>query len=369
MRILHVGAHIGNIGDTISNQGFYNILSSLNKNYTIERLEIRKSYLNYHKPDKLRFDSNFIEYANKFDLLVIGGGGYLGYWVPNSATGTTIDITPELIAKIKVRTLITSVGCFNHTQNIPEGNFDKFRNFLDTVFENKAITIAIRNDGSDKLLQDFVGKEYEERLPKILDSGFFYQLTPATSLPQLFSGEDFIALNIPSEQLLSTVQNKSKYTEELLEIINHIIYTMHLNLVFVPHIFRDLETIFNLLCHMDDFTVRQNVFIAPCIQGKSGADYLFSIYNKSRAVIATRFHANIGNLTLGKNVFGLATWDRIKYLHESIGSDNYGGIKDFSQKAISFLSGSINHKKTEQLIKKSKNNTLNKYREWLENVQ
>ena len=77
-KILHVASFIGNIGDNASHCGFYSILHSvMGGNASIEQQEIRKFYKNYHDADKLSFDLDFVDYANRFGLLIIGGVGFL----------------------------------------------------------------------------------------------------------------------------------------------------------------------------------------------------------------------------------------------------------------------------------------------------
>ena len=324
MRILHIASFIGNIGDNASHIGLQSILDRFVPSYEVTRVEIRKFYKNYRHEDKLVFDGGFIRYINSYDLVIIGGGGFLDYWVPDSASGTTIDIEPSLVSGIRTPTFIISVGCFPH-KDIPPGNVEKFRAFLDAVLSNNYIRLAVRNDGSLTSLRNTFGSEYAERIPEVVDNGFFFRPKSNFRLPLR---RKYVALNIVADQIemLSNQRgaiDKTTYYSELAEIVRYVVYEMGLDIVLIPHIYQDLQAISNLISTLDDFLVRSHVAIAPYIQGDEGAESLFSVYRDSEAVIATRLHANICSLAMGKITVGLAALDRVSWLHRSIGSETY----------------------------------------------
>lgn len=365
MRVLHVASFIGNIGDNASHKGFYSLLDKYYVQYSVERLEIRRFYQNYKQSGKLSFDEEFIDFANKFDLLVIGGGGFLDYWLPNSNSGTTIDMTPSIVSKIKVRTLITSVGCMPH-KVIPEGNIDKFRLFLDAILENKNISLAVRNDGSKENLKIEIGKKYYDAIPEVLDSGFFYQ---NSNLPALPINKPYVALNITDDQIhmLSKVREQldvTQYYAELEKIVRFIVYEENMHLVFVPHIHSDLNAILHLINNFSDYDIRQYFSIAPCIQGFNGADYLFSIYKHSDLVIASRLHANICSLAMNKKVIGLGVLDRVSYIYSHIGLSNQCELISgrFSNGVVEKLSSSLHGKEDKgEILEQRKVQTLKIY--------
>lgn len=84
----------------------------------------------------------------------------LDYWVDGSASGTTIDIQPDLIAKITTPVLICSVGCIPH-RPVPEGNIEKFKRFLEQCFANPNVEIILRNDGSLDNVRRHLGKGFQ----------------------------------------------------------------------------------------------------------------------------------------------------------------------------------------------------------------
>jgi len=325
LRILHVASFVGNIGDNASHLGLHNILVDYFNHFVVERLEIRKFYKNYKHQDKQRFDLSFIEYANQFDLLVIGGGGFLDYWLEGSATGTTIDMEPELVGGIKVPTLICSVGCIPH-KAIPVGNVDKFRRFLDAVMLNTKVRIAVRNDGSILSLKNNIGAKYLLHIPEVLDNGFFFDTQAAHTLP---IENSYIAINVTDDQLKMSSYcrgdiDKSVYLAALAYVITHIAKTLNINVVFVPHIYSDLNAISELFSLLEDFVIREYISVAPCLQHDEGAKTVFSVYKNSRLVIGSRFHANVCSLSMGVPTVGLVALDRVKYVYDQLGMpDSY----------------------------------------------
>jgi len=341
MKILHIASFRGNIGDNASHLGFYSILDQVIKNYSVERIEMRKFYKNYNGDDKKKFDKAFINHLNNFDVCVIGGGGFLDYWVPGSQTGATFDIDQNLIAEIRKPTLFTSMGC-NPQKYVPDGNIEKFKRFLDETNENENIHVAVRNDGSLEAIERDFGNEYLEGITEILDHGFFY--SPATPLCELENNK-YVAINIVNDQLgmrssLRDMENKEEYLSELKKVVEYIVSQLGLNVLFIPHIYSDLKAISEFLEVMDDSLIRNYITVAPCVQGDSGAEFNFSLYKNSEYVLGTRLHANVCSIAMGNKTIGLAALPRVEYLYRSL------GIKDravklgseFGEKIISLMS-------------------------------
>jgi polysaccharide pyruvyl transferase WcaK-like protein len=320
MKLLHVASFVGNVGDNASHRGLGRLLGSLGLQPEWTRLEMRRFYRNARPADRLRFDASFVEQANQHDLLIVGGGGFLDYWVPDSASGTTLDMAPELLAQLRVPTLITSVGCAPH-KPVPPGNVQRFRRFLDAALANPCIRIAVRNDGSVDAIRRDIGAHYLERIPQVLDHGFFYA---DARTPDFLPEGPFVAMNIADDQVRmnSTLRgaiDEERYFDQLAATCAHITGARDLPLVLVPHIPADLMAIARLLARMDDLTVRQRVSVAPCIQGEGGADRLFGVYAAARLVLATRLHANICSLAMQRRTVGMVALDRVQFVYDQLG--------------------------------------------------
>ncbi|MDC8456140.1 polysaccharide pyruvyl transferase family protein [Marinobacter sp. DS40M6] len=325
LRILHIASFVGNIGDNMSHIGLMSIFDDILPNYQVERLEIRKFYKNYTGNDKQHFDESFLSRLKNFDLCIIGGGGFLDYWVEGSESGTTIDISPTIISHIDVPVLICSVGCIPH-RTVPRGNIDKFKRFLDACALNPLIRIILRNDGSLENVRRNIGDKYSLGLMQGLDNAFFINGKYENELPFL---KDYVAVNITSDQLLMNSEVSGEidiglYNDELAKVVSYICEERGLNVVFVPHIYSDLEAISSLLARLDDYTIRTRISIASCLQFDQGAIAAASIYQNARLTIGMRFHANIIPIALGCTALGLVALDRVKHMYDSIGMNkNY----------------------------------------------
>lgn len=345
MRILHLASFDGNIGDNASHMGFRKMLSEVvYGDYQVDQLEIRKFYNNYSLPDKQRFDMSFAELANKYDLLFIGGGGFLDFWVKGSATGTTINIEQPVLKAIKIPIVISSVGCIPHKE-VPEENIPKFRSFLDQLLSRSDTYVAVRNDGSKKILKDLIGIEYFNNIPEILDHGFFYENDGSYYRP---SEKRYILINSTSDQLQMLNRDMGKvdtgyYENEMRKSLNYFLKETDLNIVFAPHIYSDFGSIANLLSGINDFYIRSRIVITPYVQGDFGCNQIFSSYKNSALVLGMRFHANVCSIAMNKASIGLAALDRVVSVYESVGlSDNVisvdAGFSDrLLSKAMTFL--------------------------------
>lgn len=315
IKILHLASFIGNIGDNASHMGLYALLQQLLPPHSFTRLEIRKFYQNYQGADKQRFDQAFIDVLNSFDLVIIGGGGFLDYWHQNSQSATTLDMPPQLVAGIKVPTLVCSMGAMPN-KPVTRDNIEKFKGFLSALNLNSCITVAVRNDGSVQSIARDLGNDYLQGITEILDHGYFYQPKGDFSWPD----DDYIAFNITEDQLSmrgagAQLINKTEYYAELSRVMEHITTVLNIKVVLVPHIYSDLTAINQLLSSLDDWIVRRYISVAPCIQGNAGADFIFNLYRNSRIVVGMRFHTNVCAIAMNKTVIGLQALDRIGYLH------------------------------------------------------
>lgn len=323
-KILHIASFHGNIGDNASHLGFYSILDKIGLEYEVTQLEIRKSYNNYELEDKLIFDDEFVEYANTFDYLVFGGGGFLDYWVEGTVNGTTVNIHEKIFDQLQCKILITSIGSNPH-RLVPAENYKKFEQFLKYVKSNNNLTVAFRNDGSiNSIKKDFPLVDISD-IPEILDNGFFYSIVNKYDYA---INKDYVAINITKDQLEMKGEEIGDWYYKELELLISMLVSKDYHIVFVPHIHSDIEAIASLVQRLSPQLVRNHTSIAPCLQGDLGTDFVFNIYKNSKLTIASRFHANVCAMKFGIPTIGLSPLPRIEYIHKQlIGEKSYNYIE------------------------------------------
>jgi polysaccharide pyruvyl transferase WcaK-like protein len=322
-RILHLASFIGNIGDNASHFGLGNILNTISdKSPEIDKLEIRRFYKNYNLPDKLFFDETFVELTNNYDVVIIGGGGFFNFCIENSKTGTTLDFSDDIFLKIKTPIIISSMGILQH-QEVPEGNLQKFENFLNLILNKDNATLALRNDGSKDIINKLFGSKYEV-IPEILDNAFFYK---PKKLEFPISEKKYILINITKDQIqmknmiIGSVNYKF-YLSELRKFIKKVIKESDLNIVFAPHIFSDYIAIQELLSGINEFHIRTRIIVSPHVQEDFGCNLIFNIYQKAEFIIGMRFHANVCSIAMEKKSVGLVALDRVDYLYKNMGIED-----------------------------------------------
>lgn len=323
-KILHIATFTGNIGDNASHLGFEKILNEyFPEGYSIDQLEIRKTYKVYTLADKWSFDKSFARKANQYDFILIGGGHFLDFWVENSFTGTTLDISDEVLNMLKVPMFIISMGCMHRT-TIPEGNIPKLRAFLDKLLNRPKTFIGVRNDSSKRVLKEQIGDKYFKAIPEVLDSGFFYENDGSLCRS---SQKEYVIMNSTIDQLAMKSFNvdeidKNQYTQQLRNVVNRIIEETDYNVAFAPHIYADYKAIQNLLSGVNDFHIRERVAITPYAQGNFGCDQIFSAYKNSSLMVGMRFHANVCSLSMDVPSIGLGATDRVVNIYESLGIED-----------------------------------------------
>jgi len=314
LKTLHLASFDGNIGDNANHDGFYKHLKQLEDfEFQIDQLEIREFYWK-----KRFFNESFVELVNSYELLIVGGGNYFELWVEDSPTGTSISLELELLKRIDTPILFNALGV-DPGQGVSESNIQKFRNFLDLLIE-RGDFISIRNDGARKAIKDYVGEEYLGHIHHTVDAGFFADIPEAS---EYYKSKKYIAINVAYD--MQDVRFENISYEEFLQTFKRFI-DKFLNenedyeIVFVPHIFRDMTFITDLLNILDDETRRRKISVAQLLHGQDSFKEVMSIYRGAQVVLANRFHANVCSIGMEKPTIGLVNYRQIEELYEELGS-------------------------------------------------
>jgi hypothetical protein len=314
LRVLHLASFAGNIGDLANHAGARRMLAErLSFTLDFTDLEIREFYWKQRS-----FDDSFIEYANNFDLLIIGGGNYFELWVDHSATGTSIDITPERLARLTVPTVFFALGV-DTGQGYSAQTKQRFSDFITTVLGRRDMFVCVRNDGSQRALCEVLGDEIASRIPTMPDGGFF---ADPTGGGQVYDDSGRIGINIAGDMLERRFDRGltiEGFLRELAEACRGLLDTKpELRIDFMPHLWRDNTIIADLLPFIPDPYLRRRIAVGRLDPSKAGLVGFLQSYRNFDLVLGMRFHANVCPLGMGVPVRGLLNYPQVERLYEEI---------------------------------------------------
>jgi len=365
LNIVHLASFKGNIGDLFSHSGLKFILDKvLFKKYSIKKLEWREFYKK-NTGNKKNFDNEFVRKINKFDLLIVGGGGYFDTSISESKTGTYFDISKSCYDKINIPVIFSSIGAipFKKTK---KKNLIKFKNFLELI-KKKNHKILIRNDGSKNYLNKNFSKEITENIEEILDLGFFFKPTANKNLLPRLINKKYVCINLATDQLELRKQDDNKiYIEKLLinitEIIEYLILKMKYEVIFIPHTPQDLKIISKVFEYKKISRLRANISVAPLFYTETGLNIVYNLYKNSEINICSRFHSNIISIVTRNNfTVGFSILKRIYYLFKSIKNEsNVIDVHNINLKTLKVYFKKLNKPKSkiiDKVINKKKRET------------
>lgn len=321
LRVLHVASFTGNIGDNINHMGFRPWFA-LQCETAIDwvELEIREFYWG-----ERQWDERFVNYANEFDLVVVGGGNYFELWVESSPTGTSIAIPPELFKKISTPILFNALGVDPGQGTTPD-TVDRFRVFLERLTHSSQFLVSVRNDGAMQNLATHVGEDCTKRVHMVPDGGFFVGCVDPKDMK---NGSDTcrpkIAINIACDmpeirfQAFGGPSGVPHFADQFAELVSRIAdqYCEH-DLVFIPHVHHDLKIISEIISRLGDRLRRTRTTVASYGTGIKAAYQSLQSYCASELVLAMRFHANVCGITQRRQTLGLCNYPQIQSLYTEL---------------------------------------------------
>ncbi len=361
INVLQLASFEGNIGDNANHNGTrLEFKKNLNFNLSFSNLEIRDFFYK-----RRYFNQELIDTINKYDLLMIGGGNYFELWVEKSRSGTSIDMDPNLFSKIDIPVLFYGLGV-DPGQGYSDKTISKFQSFLDVILSSRKNLVSVRNDGSMEALKSLYGNKYLDSVHHIPDGGFFISVKNYYH-PELPKNKFIIGINLAGDMINIRFNDKSQsITFE--DFQNYFTYTMihilknpNIHLIFLPHIYKDLEFINKVINSLPDDLNRRRITIAPYLHGEGSEKYIFDIYKKVNLIIGMRFHANVCGIGLNTPTIGLVTYRQIQKLYEELNLKErmiISNQNDFSNELIDLIIKSEQNEEKIRLNYKKVNNAL-----------
>lgn len=278
------------------------------------------------------FDDYFIDIINeKYDLLVIGGGGIIhgAHW----PQGWFWLMEKDNIEKLKIPFIVYGVGYnyFKDEEGIPERGIS---HLIET--QKRASFFSVRNDGSYNRLLD----QTKIDANVVADPGFWFALNYSGKTD--FEKDKYIVVQLADDKPMhrfTSLEKRSDFIKNLR--LNLIELSKEYKIIFVPHV-------------PDDITISNEVSIGINNTlildfSKYAFDHTYDalgIYKNAEFVLAMRGHGQI--IPLGFNVpaISLENHDKHRGLMEEYGLGKYNiNVLDnnFSDNLKSLTSDLINN--------------------------
>ncbi|MDB9696543.1 hypothetical protein OAA80_00940 [Amylibacter sp.] len=318
MRILHVASFNGNIGDVLSHAGLYDFLKAalgVSKD-NILRLDLRRFYKNATK-GALKFNSDCAENFNNYDLVIIGGGGFLKQSFEDSISGNTFDFDSGFFSKLKSKILFYSIGGINPLETVSNDAYYKTEMFIKKLNSDPRFQFFYRTDGSvqnSKFLSSLF-KSDSSAIIQMFDSAYL-NYRPKKLLNQ----SNNVVINIGHDQALESDCGFSKVisrTSHIIESLNN--YDPSIVFQFIPHTYYDVEA-FSALCRSLPESIKRNNL--KCMQSftfYSDLKSAITTYTSARLALTGRFHSAAFAFLFTGNFLPLYKFDRTLYQLEALG--------------------------------------------------
>ncbi len=319
-KILHIASFAGNIGDIINHEGFYDMLGH-KLDFEVDKVEIRKFYRNSME---CKFDYGFAQKVNKYNALVIGGGGFFDVKWNESATGTTLDMSNDFLDAVKIPVVFNALGVHFDRKTNCELAIANFRQFLDTIMAKENVLISIRNDRSLNRLSE-IYPNIDENIMVVPDAGFFF---PTSRNKKAGENKGFkrIGLNITNDLFDYNYTNgvtEEIFNQEIIKLIGELIKKNYRIKLFA-HTPQDIETIYMLYERLGATNFRYYVEIAPYKPFNISDAYDYSEqYKECDLVISMRFHGNIISMDNRIPIIALSGHEQISSLFQELKLEKY----------------------------------------------
>ena len=95
------------------------------------------------------------------------------------------------------------------------------------------------------------------------------------------------------------------------------------NLILFPHIYSDVEILYEFIGPLPDVIKREKISFSPLGTRDLDIHTTFENYLRVDAMVAMRFHANVIPLSLGTPTIGISSYPQIPNLYEEIGIQSW----------------------------------------------
>lgn len=311
VRLLHVAAFGGNLGDKLNHNSFYHWFEShfAGRELIWTRIDLRQVWRGDRDLEKA-----IRQVHPKPDVIVIGGGNFWETWDKSSESGTSINMTADRFVDLGIPVFFNSLGA-EIARGISPNAREIFSKDLQVFTSSEQFFTTIRNDGSrDNLRQLRFDSSDLLTLP---DHGFF----PVINSKRKERDDCYnVVLNIAQDMeeiRYRGFPSKKLFVSGLAEVLVRIASNRETRFQIVAHVPSDIEIGSQLISLLPESLQRESVSIS-FNNSPNPSDLSFvQPYLDADLVIAQRFHSTILGLLYSENVISISNHPQlVDMLHE-----------------------------------------------------
>ena len=299
--ILHISAHnAGNAGDIFLNESvqklFNKVLGEIQWTiFDIQKLCTEKD----------------IEFFNKYDAIVVGGGGHIAIssFYTKNETGWSVGLTNAVLHQLKPKLINYAIGYNLFRGEIMDN--DVFICNMSNVIERSDF-FSIRHYGDIGKLKNVVGDK---------DIRFNF-CSSMVSYPFIPNNNNTVAFQFASDAVdkrFGSTANMDKFIRNMEGIAEHF-SNKGVKVYLVSHTNRDEPIDFDIFNGWKDKGINCELISLVGSSPKKTADFYYGI----NTVFAMRGHSQMIPLGLGCKVVSLISHDKIRFLLEDLGIEDTG---------------------------------------------
>lgn len=331
MKIMHTYCLNYNLGDYALGIGVKNIFRNLFNVSLFADTNIQGQ----------KFDDYFINILNeKYDLLIIGGGGIIhgAHW----PQGWFWLIEKKNLKKIKIPFIIYGVGYnyFKDEKGIPKRGVEHLKET-----NKRAAFFSVRNDRSYERLLNQTGIAANV----IADPGFWVPLD--NNFDNRYK-KKYIVVQLANDKpknRFGSLKNRERFIKNIKNALRDV--SNKYRIIFAPHVHDDIE-----LCDQVASGIKNSEVINFSNYAFDKANSFLSVYQDAEMAIAMRGHGQIVPLGFGVPAISLENHDKHKGLMQEYGLSHLNvdvNDKEFTSKLKNTITAVLkNHHKIKVHIEK-----------------
>ena len=215
---------------------------------------------------------------------------------------------------LKPPIFFNGLGCDPY-KGFTKKNLEKFRDFLNFIINSDKYFLTVRNDGSKRNIKNLLGDFYADKVTEIPDGGFFVRTNYNSAPLELKKDAINLVINLAGDMIETRFAKTINYNEFLNEFARFLTLifnsVQNVNFVFVPHIFKDLQIIHDVLLNINDEIRRRFVSVAPYLHGMGSEKRIFALYEHAQLTMGMRFHSNVCSIGLNTPSIALLTYRKV----------------------------------------------------------